>query len=173
MVVIDEAYFEFSGVTVIPWIRRHANLIVTRTFSKDRRTRWPAPRLHFRQSRSRRQHAQGAIALSGECRRAGRCRSRHARPRLHRAHRSRSAKQAASNSSAASRASASAISRAAAISSWFISATRAKKIVAALDRKGILLRDRSSDFSGDGYVRITVGTPAQTRRLLRELKAIL
>ena len=34
MVVIDEAYFEFSGVTVIPWIRRHDNLIVTRTFSK-------------------------------------------------------------------------------------------------------------------------------------------
>ena len=34
MVVIDEAYFEFSGITVIPWIRRHANLIVTRTFSK-------------------------------------------------------------------------------------------------------------------------------------------
>ena len=34
MVVIDEAYFEFSGVTVIPWIRRHRNLIVTRTFSK-------------------------------------------------------------------------------------------------------------------------------------------
>ncbi len=34
MVVIDEAYFEFSGVTVIPWIRRYPNLIVTRTFSK-------------------------------------------------------------------------------------------------------------------------------------------
>ena len=34
MVVIDEAYFEFSGVTVIPWICRHRNLIVTRTFSK-------------------------------------------------------------------------------------------------------------------------------------------
>jgi len=34
MVVIDEAYFEFSGVTVIPWIGRYANLIVTRTFSK-------------------------------------------------------------------------------------------------------------------------------------------
>jgi histidinol-phosphate aminotransferase len=50
---------------------------------------------------------------------------------------------------------------------------RAKKIVAALDRKGILLRDRSSDFSGEGYVRITAGTPAQTRRLLRELETLL
>ena len=50
---------------------------------------------------------------------------------------------------------------------------RAKEIVAALDRKGILVRDRSSDFGGEGYVRITLGTLAQTRRLLRELEAIL
>ena len=50
---------------------------------------------------------------------------------------------------------------------------RAKRIVAALARKGILVRDRSSDFGGAGYVRVTLGTMAQTRRLLRELKAIL
>ena len=50
---------------------------------------------------------------------------------------------------------------------------RAKKIVAALNRQGILLRDRSGDFSGEGYVRITVGTPSQTRRLLRALEALL
>ena len=50
---------------------------------------------------------------------------------------------------------------------------RAKKIVAALERKGILVRDRSSDFGGEGYVRITVGTVDQTRRLLRELKKLL
>lgn len=33
-VVIDEAYAEFSGVTVLPWIRKYPNLFVTRTFSK-------------------------------------------------------------------------------------------------------------------------------------------
>ncbi len=49
----------------------------------------------------------------------------------------------------------------------------AKKIVAALDRQGTLVRDRSSDFGGEGYVRITLGTPAQMRRLLRELGATL
>ncbi|MBI4166124.1 MAG: histidinol-phosphate aminotransferase family protein [Acidobacteria bacterium] len=32
--VVDEAYFEFSGETAIPWLRKHSNLIVTRTFSK-------------------------------------------------------------------------------------------------------------------------------------------
>ena len=50
---------------------------------------------------------------------------------------------------------------------------RTKQIVAALARKGILVRDRSSDFGGAGYIRVTLGTPAQTRRLLRELKGIL
>jgi histidinol-phosphate aminotransferase len=34
VVVIDEAYFEFSGRTVAPLVARHANLAVFRTFSK-------------------------------------------------------------------------------------------------------------------------------------------
>jgi histidinol-phosphate aminotransferase len=33
-VVIDEAYAEFSGITVVPWIRKFPQLFVTRTFSK-------------------------------------------------------------------------------------------------------------------------------------------
>ena len=33
-VVLDEAYADFSGITVVPWIRRHANLFVAKTFSK-------------------------------------------------------------------------------------------------------------------------------------------
>ena len=32
--VVDEAYHEFSGETVIPWLKKYSNLIVTRTFSK-------------------------------------------------------------------------------------------------------------------------------------------
>ena len=34
IVVVDEAYFEFSGQTVAPLLERHANLAVFRTFSK-------------------------------------------------------------------------------------------------------------------------------------------
>jgi histidinol-phosphate aminotransferase len=34
VVLIDEAYFEFSGVTVLGWIREFPNLFVSRTFSK-------------------------------------------------------------------------------------------------------------------------------------------
>jgi histidinol-phosphate aminotransferase len=33
-VVIDEAYAEFSGVTVVPWIGKYPHLFVARTFSK-------------------------------------------------------------------------------------------------------------------------------------------
>lgn len=33
-VVIDEAYVEFSGLTVVPWIKKYPHLFVTRTFSK-------------------------------------------------------------------------------------------------------------------------------------------
>lgn len=34
LVVVDEAYGEFAGVTVAPLVRRYPNLVVTRTFSK-------------------------------------------------------------------------------------------------------------------------------------------
>jgi histidinol-phosphate aminotransferase len=34
LVVIDEAYFEFSRQTVVPLLQRHANLVVLHTFSK-------------------------------------------------------------------------------------------------------------------------------------------
>jgi histidinol-phosphate aminotransferase len=33
-VLIDEAYYEFCGITALPWIREHRNLFVSRTFSK-------------------------------------------------------------------------------------------------------------------------------------------
>jgi len=34
LVLVDEAYQDYSGETVLPWIRNYPNLIVTRTFSK-------------------------------------------------------------------------------------------------------------------------------------------
>src|SRR5260370_20896130 len=35
LVVVDEAYFDFSGLTIVPWIRQYSNLLVARTFSKS------------------------------------------------------------------------------------------------------------------------------------------
>jgi histidinol-phosphate aminotransferase len=34
LVVVDEAYYEFAGVTMAPLLERHANLVILRTFSK-------------------------------------------------------------------------------------------------------------------------------------------
>jgi histidinol-phosphate aminotransferase len=34
VVVVDEAYAEFSGLTVVPWVRRYTHLFIARTFSK-------------------------------------------------------------------------------------------------------------------------------------------
>lgn len=34
LVLMDEAYYDYSGETVLPWIRQYPNLLVTRTFSK-------------------------------------------------------------------------------------------------------------------------------------------
>jgi histidinol-phosphate aminotransferase len=34
LVVVDEAYFEFANMTVVPWTKEYENLIVLRTFSK-------------------------------------------------------------------------------------------------------------------------------------------
>lgn len=172
MVVIDEAYFEFSGVTVIPWIRRHRNLIVTRTFSKTaglaglrlgcifvhrelaavmRKAQSPYPvnaaALAAAEAAMR---DRGFIARTVREVRRGRRRMEGGLARL-----GVRCFPSAGN---------------------FVLVhfgRRAKEIVAALERKGILVRDRSSDFGGEGYVRITLGTLAQTRRLLRELEAIL
>src|SRR5258708_38743998 len=44
VVVIDEAYAEFSGVTVAPWIRKDPHLFVARTFSKTTGPAGPRPR---------------------------------------------------------------------------------------------------------------------------------
>jgi histidinol-phosphate/aromatic aminotransferase/cobyric acid decarboxylase-like protein len=45
-------------------------------------------------------------------------------------------------------------------------------MVHALERKRILVRERK-DFSREGFVRISAGTRADTRRLLRAIEKIL
>jgi histidinol-phosphate aminotransferase len=172
MVVIDEAYFEFSGVTVVPWIRRYGNLIVTRTFSKTAGLaglRLGCIFTHRRLAATMRKAqspypvnaaalvaAEAAMAdrafIARTVREVKRSRVEYARgmARL-------GVKCFPSGGNF--------------VLAYFGEPT--KRIVAALARRGILVRDRSSDFGGEGYARVTLGTLAQTRRLLRELKAIL
>jgi histidinol-phosphate/aromatic aminotransferase/cobyric acid decarboxylase-like protein len=42
-------------------------------------------------------------------------------------------------------------------------------LFAKLESEGILLRDRSKDM-GPGFVRITIGTPAEMKTLLHEIE---
>ena len=172
MVVIDEAYFEFSGVTVIPWIRRHANLIVTRTFSKTAglaglRLGCIFVNRHLAATMRKSQSPYPVNAAALVATKAA---------MQDRAFIQRTVREVKAGRQQLERG----LKRLAV--PYFPSGgnfllvylgDRAKKIVATLDRKGILLRDRSSDFHGQGYVRITAGTPAQMKRLLRELEAIL
>jgi histidinol-phosphate aminotransferase len=172
IVVIDEAYFEFSGVTVIPWIRRHRNLIVTRTFSKTaglaglrigcilvhrdlgailRTAQSPYP-VNAAALVAAEAAMQDRAFLARTVREVQRSRVEFARGMKRFGVK---CFPSAGNF----------------VLVYF--GERTRRIVAALARRGILVRDRSSDFDGEGYVRITLGTLAQTRRLLRELKEIL
>jgi histidinol-phosphate aminotransferase len=172
MVVIDEAYFEFSGVTVIPWIRRYRNLIVTRTFSKTAGLaglRLGCIFVHRALAASMRK-AQSPYPVNVAALAAAEAAMQD------RAFIAKTVRDVRAGKKELERGLARLGIR------YFSSAgnfllvyfgERAKKVVAALDREGTLIRDRSSDFGGEGYVRITLGTPAQMRRLLRELKEIL
>jgi histidinol-phosphate aminotransferase len=172
MVVIDEAYFEFSGLTVIPWIRRYRNLIVTRTFSKTCGLAGLRLGCLFtnRALAAQMRTAQSPYPVNVAALAAAEAAMRD------RAFIAQTVREVIRARKELQKGLAALGVRSFPSAGNFVLAyfgDRAKFIVAALQRKGILVRDRSSDFSGDGYVRITLGTVAQTRRLLRELRAIL
>ncbi len=170
-VLVDEAYFEFSGVTVLPWIRRCRNLLVTRTFSKafglaglrlgclfaNRRTAALLRKAHspYPVTTAALVAAEAAVRNHGFVRdyirsvQAGKRILLAALDRLRILH----------FPSAAN----------------FVLVDfgrRANSLLAALRSRGILLRDRRSDFGRAGFVRITLGTPAQMLRLSRALEEL-
>src|SRR5271170_3225505 len=172
LVVVDEAYFEFSGITILPWIRRYKNLVVTRTFSKA--AGLAGLRLgcifahrsiaeHFRKAQSPYPVNVAALAAARACVRD----QGFLRGTLREFRRSRKELERGLTKLGIP---------------YFPSAAnfvllffgeRATLVVASLARRGTLIRDRSSDFNGAGYVRITFGTLSQTRRMLRQLEELL
>jgi histidinol-phosphate aminotransferase len=172
LVVVDEAYFEFSGITILPWIRRYNNLVVTRTFSKA--AGLAGLRLgcifanrsiteHFRKAQSPYPVNVAALAAA---RASVRDRGflRNTLREFRRSHKELER--------GLTKLGIPFFPSAANFVLLFLGA-RAKEVVASLARQGTLIRDRSSDFGGAGYVRITFGTLSQTRRVLRQLKEIL
>lgn len=172
MVVVDEAYFEFAGQTVVPWIRRHENLVVTRTFSKAAGMAGLRLGCIF---------ARGALAAQMRKAQSPYPVNVAALAAAEAAIKDRGFLKRTIRETQRGRA---ALERGLARLGvrYFPSAgnfvlvhmgARAKEIVGELGRKKVLVRDRSSDFGGQGYVRITLGTVAQTRRFLRELERIM
>jgi histidinol-phosphate aminotransferase len=172
MIVVDEAYFEFSGVTVIPWIRQYPNLIVTRTFSKTAGLAglrlgciFVRRELAAVMRKAQSPYPVNAAALAAaEAAIADRAFIRRTIREV------KQGKRELANGLVRF-----GVRHVPSAGNFLLVyfGERAREIVAALARKGILVRDRSSDFGGAGYVRITLGTLTQTRRLLRELEAIL
>jgi histidinol-phosphate aminotransferase len=171
LVLVDEAYFDFSELTILPWIRRYRNLLVARTFSKSaglaalrigvlfgnpemlaimRRASTPYP-----------VNTAALVAAEAAVRDPGFLRG-YAREVL--ASRGMLEKRLVRLGA-----------RVYPSSANFVLADfgpAAKRLVRALDRKGILVRGRR-DFPRDGFVRISAGTRADTRKLLSAMEAIL
>jgi histidinol-phosphate aminotransferase len=167
-VVFDEAYAEFSGFSTIPWIRRYSNLFITRTFSKVaglaalrlgaviankesldfvRRAMPPFP-------------VNLAALVAAEAALGDRKTIRRYIQTVQRTRKSFT--EALHEIGIATFPSA----------GNFLLANfgpAGSALFAKLERKGILLRDRSKDM-GPGFVRITIGTAAEMKFLLREIQ---
>jgi histidinol-phosphate aminotransferase len=170
VVVFDEAYAEFSGFSAIPWIRRHPNLFIARTFSKA--AGLAALRL-------------GAVIAA----RDSLAFVRRAMPPFPVNLAALIAAEAALRDRKAIRSYVNGMQRARdsfahtlchlGVDTFpsggnFLLANfgpTGPTLFAKLERKGILLRDRSKDM-GPGFVRITIGTPAEMKTLLREIRRI-
>ncbi len=171
VVLVDEAYQDFSGQTILPWIRRYPNLIVTRTFSKAfglaalrMGCLFASPQLIEPLQRGQNPFAVNSLALMSACiairydaqvreyartiraNRAGLCRwlEAHKIPYV--------------PSSA----------------NFVLTRVgeRASEIARLLREKKILVRDWSYDPHLKGYLRFTVGSQMQTRRLMSELERL-
>ncbi|HEX4643632.1 MAG TPA: histidinol-phosphate transaminase [Candidatus Acidoferrales bacterium] len=171
LVLVDEAYFDFSGLTILSWIRRYSNLLVARTFSKSaglaalrvgclfgksdilaamRRACTPYP------------VNSAALVAADAAVRDPRFLARYTREVLQ----SRAMLEKGLVRLGA---------RIYPSSANFVLADfgpAAPGLVRALERKGILVRARR-DFPRLGFVRISAGTRADTRKLLRTMERIL
>lgn len=168
VVLVDEAYFEFSGLTVLPWIRQRHNLIVSRTFSKAaglaalrigalfaredvissmRKAFTPYP------VNSLALVAAEAAINDDKFLRAYIDEVLQSRSQLARGLEELGARVFPSGANFV-------------LADFGPGGTR---LVKNLQRRGILVRGRASEFGRDGFVRITAGTVAQTQQLLKAI----
>jgi histidinol-phosphate aminotransferase len=169
LVLVDEAYYDYSGQTVLPWIRRYENLLVTRTFSKA--FGLAALRMGFifgnpelvelmhRAQNPFQVNSLALLAASIAIRHEGHVKRYVAQVR---ANRERVYRWLESRGIPYVRSSANFILTRV--------GERAPEIAQRLRAQGILVRDWSYDPHLRGYLRFTIGSRPQTRRLLEELE---
>lgn len=171
LVVLDEAYFEYSGVSVLPWVRRSGNLVVLRTFSKAAGLAGlrlgcvfaRAEHIEAMQRASSPFPVNAAALIAAEAALGdAKFTCRYVREVL------------ASREELARGLARLGVKTYPSATNFILAdfGPRAGRIVRALKRQGILIRERG-DFSRPGFVRITAGTRQHTRRLLRALEALL
>ncbi len=171
LVLVDEAYYDFSGETVLPWIRKYPNLAVTRTFSKAFGLAalrmgylFANPELTEVLHRAQNPFAVNSLALAAACvaiEHENYVRKYAGEIRANRAEFCRwlDAREIPYVPSAAN----------------FVLTRvgeRAPGIAKRLRAEGILVRDWSYDPHLKGYLRFTIGAKAQTRRLMEELQRL-
>ena len=167
-VVFDEAYAEFSGVSMVPWIRKHPHLFVARTFSKV--AGLAALRLGAviacAESLALLRRAMppfpvnlAALVAAEAAIRDRKTMLRYARDvKLMRARFAKELQRIGIKTYPSA--------------GNFVLADfgpDGPRLFHRLERQGILLRERSKEI-GAGFVRITIGTRGEMRRLLKEIK---
>jgi histidinol-phosphate aminotransferase len=170
--VLDEAYAEFSGSTVLPWIHRYPNLIVVRTFSKGAGLAglrlgcmFACPGVTALLASTREPFAVNAAALV-----AAEATLRDYRSVTKYAKEIGWARELLRDALVRLRVKVFPSSANFLLVDFGIEAPR---ILRQLAKRRILLRDRTLDFGRSGFVRITIGTRPQMRRLIRELERLI
>lgn len=170
LILVDEAYYDYSGETVLPWIKKYHNLLVARTFSKA--FGLAALRMGFifgnpelvellhRAQNPFQVNSLAMLAASIAIQHEDRVKKYVAQVL---ANRERVQRWLDSRGIPFVRSSANFILTRV--------GERAPEIAQRLRDQGILVRDWSYDPHLKGYLRFTVGSRAQTRRLLEALEA--
>lgn len=169
LVLVDEAYFDFSGETILPWIRNFPNLIVSRTFSKAFGLAGLRLGFLFANARLagllRRAHAVYAVNAVGiACAVEAIRHENHIRKYANMVRGSRAEFCRTLDSMHI------AYAPTAANFVFVRVGRRGPEIARRLRERDILVRDWSYDPRLRGYLRLTIGTAEQMQRLTRELK---
>ncbi len=169
LVLVDEAYFDFSGETVLPWVRKFPNLVVTRTFSKAfglaalrMGCLFANPDLAETLHRAQNPFAVNSLALEGA--KAAIQRQEYLRRYVEEVR--------ASRAEFCRRLDAMDVPYVPSAANFVLTRVgeNAPEIARRLREEGILVRDWSYDPHLRGYLRFTIGSTTQMRRLMEELE---